>query len=235
MSAFPPLSMIPKRPTAETVLADLRAQKGGLALALGREAPAEPIRATPDTGGDALDALVFFGAVVELSALPGAGAHTLAFMILREAQRRATQTGRPAWLGAIDPSRTLSAPAVAALGVDLERLVVLQPPRERLLRTAARAQRSGVLCATVIDATGESDLGALDGGLRRLARAAEQGGGAVVLLTSSRARRGLPIPAAARALVDRAPGHELHVRFLRHRHGELPRMVLPAPAAVGGV
>ncbi|MBI1944086.1 MAG: hypothetical protein HYS27_00235 [Deltaproteobacteria bacterium] len=224
MSAFPPLSLLPERPTAATVLADLRAQKHGLALALGNEAPPEPI----SDRADAFDALVFFGALVELSALPGAGAHTLAFLVLREAQRRAAAAGRPAWLCAVDPSRTLSAPAVAALGVDLTRMLVLQPPRERLLRTAARAQRSGVLCATVIDATGEGDLGALDGGLRRLARAAEQGGGAVVVLTSSRARRGLPVPAAARALVERAPGDELHVRFLRHRHGALPRLVLPA-------
>ena len=222
MSAFPPLSLIPSRPTAETVLASLRAQKGNLALALGREAPAEPLYES----ATALDALHFPGAVVELSALPGAGAHTLAFLLLREAQRRAAEAGRPAWLGALDPSRTLSAPAVAALGVDLRRLLVMQPPRERLLRTAARAQQSGGLCATLGDATGEEHLGALDGGLRRLARAAEQGGGAVVLLTSSRARRGLPVPAAARALVDRGPRGELHVSFLRHRHGALPRMVL---------
>ena len=222
MSAFPPLSLVPNRLTAEAVLADLRAQKGNLALALGKEAPAQPVI----DRADALDALMCFGALVELSALPGAGAHTLAFLLLREAQRRAAAAGRPAWLGAVDPSRTLSAPAVAALGVDLTRLLVLQPPRARLLRTAARAQRSGVLCATLVDATGEDNLGALDGGLRRLSRAAEQGGGAVIVVTSNRARRGLPIPAAARALVERGPEGALHVRFLRHRHGALPRMVV---------
>lgn len=57
MSAFPPLSLVPNRLTAEAVLADLRAQKGNLALALGKEAPAQPVI----DRADALDALVFFG------------------------------------------------------------------------------------------------------------------------------------------------------------------------------
>ena len=223
MSAIPhPLPLL--RPTAATVLASLHARKTGLALALGKDAP-EPARAPSDV----FDALWIPGAVVELSALPGAGALTLALLLLADARRRALALGRPAYLCAVDPSRTLHAPAVASLlaprGVTLDKLVVLQPDSSRLLRTSVRALRSGAFAGLFVDAGGESDLSSLVTGVRRLTLAAEESQTFGVLLTSTRSRRGLPLPVAARALVESVDG-DIHVTFLRHRFGNLPKLIL---------
>ncbi len=211
-------------PTAATVLASLRAHrlqsgKGSLALDLAHDAGVR------EEGG--LSSLLLPGAVVELEALPGAGALTLAFLLLAEMRKRARAEGRPAWLCAVDPSRTLHAPAVASLLArhgqgGLAQLVVLQPPAHRLLRTAVRAQRSGAFAAIVVDASGESDLSHFGTGVRRLALAAQETGALGVLVTQHRARRGLPLPVAARALVESVPSDaSLHVRFLKHRQGRL--------------
>lgn len=210
--------------SAAGVLESLRARraeagKGSLALDLGL--PAE--RDVAKEGG--LGSLLLPGAVIELEALPGAGALTLAFQLLAEMRTRALAQGRPAWLCAIDPSRTLHAPAVAALlsrhgEGGLAHLVVLQPPSARLLRTAVRAQRCGAFTAILVDASGESDLSHLVTGVRRLTLATEETGALGVIVTSSRARRGLPLPVAARALVE-SVHEDLHVRFLKHRQGRV--------------
>jgi hypothetical protein len=249
MSAFPIAldAFLPggiQRPTASTVLASLRARRqeagkgGNLALRLGEE---EPVRAGEEQGQGGLSALHLPGAVTELSALPGAGALTLALRLLDIAGKEAHAASRPAWLCVVDPTRTLHAPAVAALGVALEKLVVLQPPSDRLLRTAVRAGRSGAFAGILVDGSALGDVSGLVTGVRRLTLAAEEHHIACVLLTSSRARRGLPLPVAARALVESVPTpvpspaptpmwgarrEELHVRFLRHRHGPMPRLVL---------
>lgn len=248
MSAFPLAleRLALTRPTASTVLESLRARrqesgKGNLALRLAGEEAKEA--GAQGESRDELSPLLLPGAVVELSALPGAGALTLALRLLAEARQRAAAEGRPAWLCAVDPTRTLHAPAVAALGVDLGRLVVMQPPAERILRTAVRATRSGAFAGLLVDASGLADVSDLVTGVRRLTLAAEESQAVGVIVTSSRARRGLPLPVAARALVESAPpppgsgraGDDLHVRFLRHRHGPMPRLVLPRvqPCAAG--
>lgn len=213
--------------TAATVLESLRARrlesgKGALALDLGRPDIAPP------AAESSLESLLLPGAVVELESLPGAGALTLAFLLLAEMRKRALAEGKPAWLCAVDPSRTLHAPAVASLlsrhgEGGLAHLVVLQPPRERLLRTAVRAQRCGAFAAILVDASGESDVSHLVTGVRRLTLAAEETRALGVLVTSSRARRGLPLPVAARVIVESVHSAEasLHVRFLKHRQGHL--------------
>ena len=53
------------------------------------------------------------GGVVELSALPGAGAWTVAFVLAAAARRQAIARNGPRWLGALDPWGTLSAAALA--------------------------------------------------------------------------------------------------------------------------
>lgn len=224
------------RPNAHMVLESLQARrqesgKSNLALRLG----GEPAERTQEEG---LASLLLPGAVVELSALPGAGALTLGLRLLVEARRLALVEGRPAWLCVADPTRTLHAPAVASLGVPLDALVVMQPPDARLLRTAVRAGRSGAFAGILVDASALDDVSGLVVGVRRLTLAAEEHGLACVLVTSSRARRGLPLPVAARALVESAPGHgddDLHVRFVRHRHGPTPRLVIPRRASGGSL
>lgn len=219
MSAVPsPAIRSLTRPTAATVLESLRAQRDGpIALATGAESASTRAPALQDDNG--LAPLLLRGAVVELEALPGAGALTLGFRLLAEVRRRALLEGRPAWLAAVDPSRTLHAPAVAAiLGRDLAQLVVMQPPIDRLLRTAVRAQRCGAFAGILIDASSESDVSGLVNGVRRLTFAVEETQALAVLVTSSRARRGLALPVAARALVE-SVGGEVHARFLKHRLG----------------
>jgi hypothetical protein len=239
MSAFP-LTLEPGlfKPSASLVLESLRARrqesgKGNLALALGSEAEVKP-----EHSPEGLEALFMPGAVVELSALPGAGALTLGLRLLAEARRKAVHEGRPSWLCVVDPTRTLHAPAVAALGLELDKLVVLQPDADRTLRTAVRAARSGAFCGLLVDGSARGDVSDLVTPVRRLTLAAEESGATGVLVTSSRARRGLPLPVAARALVENVPsperGDELHVRFLRHRHGQVPRVVVPRAASAGG-
>ena len=218
---------------AATVLASLQAQKQGLALALGHDVP-EFSGGHPRTLGlpgrerapaTVLEALCMPGTVVELSALPGAGALTLALLLLAEAGRSGAR-----FLCAVDPTRTLHAPAVGALlagrGVALDRLLVLQPDVDRLLRTAVRALRSGAFAGLVVDAGTLDSVGhaGFVTGVRRLALAAEESRALAVLLTSTRAARGLPLPTAARALVEND-----EVRFLRHRQGALPRMAVARP------
>ncbi len=164
----------------------------------------------------------------------GQGRSTLGLLLLAEARRRALAAARPGFLCAVDPSRTLHAPAVATLlephGVGLDKLLVLQPDADRLLRTSVRAFRSGAFAGVLVDAGGQGDLSTVVTGVRRLALAAEESRGLAVLLTSSRARRGLPLPVAARALVETVDG-ELHVRFLRHRHGPRPPLRLRVDGA----
>lgn len=214
MSAVPsPVLRSLTRPTAATVLESLRAQRDGIALSTGSE--------QASASGSALEALLMPGTVVELEALPGAGALTLGFRLLGEMRQRALVDGRPAWLAAVDPSRTLHAPAVAAiLGHALGHLVVMQPPKDRLMRTAVRAQRCGAFAGILVDASGESDLSGASvvNGVRRLTFAVEETQALAVLVTSSRARRGLTLPVAARALVE-SVGGEVQARFLKHRFG----------------
>jgi hypothetical protein len=215
MSAVPvataPLS---RRAIARALVDALRAQKPGLPLALSEEHAPAPVSART-----LADALALPGAVVELSALPGAGALTCGLLLLRAAQAHAIGRGHSRHLCIVDPTRTLCAPAVAALGVPLKDLIVLQPDAERLLRIAVRAQRSGVFSAMMIDASGLLDLSRLDVPVRRLALACEDSGGLCVLVTSSRARRAVPLPTAARALVEALSPQELSVRFVKHKHG----------------
>ncbi len=228
---------------------------GRLPIALGRT------RADVDDDGDLLSAWWLVpGAVVELQALPGAGALSVAFAIALRARTRAIAAGRSGWLCALDPAGTLSAPALLHLGVPLPELVVVRPPRDRLWACATRACRGGV-AAVVVDAAYIDDLSRLSVPLRRLTLAAEERGTAVLLVTSSRARRDGPLPCAARALVDTAPpgtllahgsaasppdvpfrptfttstwttGPSFVLRPVRHRHGLPPRVTCTPSSSV---
>ena len=177
------------------------------------------------------------GGVVELSALPGAGAWSVAFVLAAVARRQAVAVNGPRWLGALDPWGTLSAAALAHLlrpaagdpaddDVLAETLVVRPKDEDALLRTATRMARSRACAAVVVDAAGFDDLSGLVLGLRRLTLAAEESGTAILLVTSARARRQQTLPVAARALVD-VDREGTVLRGVRHRHGMPPRIVVP--------
>ena len=198
------------------------------------------------------------GGVVELSTLPGAMALSVAFALATAARDQALAAGRPRWIGAVDAGATLCAPALAHVlrptaaaaaaaahgPAALAETLVVRPgsSADAIMGCAQRLVRSGACCAVVIDAAGLMDLSALVLPVRRLVLAAEATGCAVLLLTSSRARRSLPLPVAARALIeggtisdaDQRPvaersvaEHRVVVRPLRHRHGLPPLLHLP--------
>ena len=94
------------------------------------------------------------GCLAELSAAGPAPALTLAFGLVREAQRR----GEPAaWIGRA--GSTFFPPDAAAGGVDLAALpVILLDDARRRLRAADRLARSGAFGLLVVDLGGRLDL-----------------------------------------------------------------------------
>lgn len=214
----------------ESLLQALQAQSlqrdRRLPITLGRQA-----RNDDDDNDDALaHHWLVPGGVVELSALPGAGAWTVAFILAAAARRRAMAVNGPRWLGALDPWGTLSAVALAHVLRDddamAETLVVRPRDEDSLMRTAARMTRSRACAAIVVDAAGFDDVSGLVLGMRRLTLAAEESGSAVLLVTSAKAVRRQPLPVAARALIDAAPDGTV-LRGIRHRHGMPPRLLVP--------
>ncbi len=197
------------------------------------------------------------GGVVELSALPGAMALSAAFSLAKGARARAMALGKPRWIGAVDASATLCAPALAHVlstrssdGDDahaacpaLHETLVVRPGHHvgDVLACALRLVQSQACCAVVVDLQGAHDLGDAVIPMRRLSLAAEGGDCAVVVVTSARARRSLPLTVAARALVDVAVDADdgdtgdtgdtatgdVVIRAVRHRHGLPPRLRLP--------
>ncbi len=215
-----------KHPDPASVLATLLQSKGSsLALALGRapaEVSSEAVDHDASPGRRSLppalrESLVVAGGVVELVGQPGLGALSLALSCASVvlAQRRSTSTAA-AWLCVIDPGRSLFAPAVAGLGIPLERLLVVTPPLKSLARTSVRVLKTGVFCAVVVDATALHDLDGLP--VRRFTLAAEASASTVFLLTHEDARRRQPLPTAVRArLHPAAAGVDVDIE--RHRHG----------------
>jgi hypothetical protein len=180
-------------------------------------APVRSLHAQRDVTDGVPDVLLVPGATVEIVAEPGVGALSLALTLLAVALRRALDlSSSRAWLCAVDPGSALCAPAVWALGVPLERLVVVRPPAAALLSVAVRVLRSGAFCGLVVDATGLSSLDSLPLATRRLTLAAEEFASTALVLTSPHARRRQPIPAAVRARLF-ADDDIVAVHIERHR------------------
>lgn len=208
------------------LLALLTPQLGGLPLALaeaqrGSRAPGE-LEGGP--WGALQRTLLVRGGTVELASLPGAGALSLALRLM--ARAALVEPGR--WLCVAMPSASLCASAVAARGVPLHRFLVVHPPASDLMRFSVRVVKSGVFSSVLVDATHLDDLGSLPVATRRLSLGAEEAGTTVFLLTSARAARPQPLPVAVKALVE--PSHEGGglARVLRHRHGHLGTLEIPA-------
>lgn len=183
------------------------------------------------------------GAVVEIASPYGlARASSIALAACASAQAEATQRGGKesagAWCAWIDPSGTLFAPAVARAGVDLERLLVVQPDGEDLARIANRVAASGAFAVVVVDLTGVPGKRAaqrLDrwvNPVRRLCLAVEGGETTIILLTDAHAPRSMPLPVALRIEVDRAVEDVLMVRIAKDRRGRVaPAVAVSLPGA----
>jgi hypothetical protein len=190
------------------------------------------------------------GGVVELCALPGAGALTAALRLALQARARARAHGRPRHLAVVDATATLCAPALAHVlhtdhggddggGDDSDddafaETLVVRPgaTSDAVFSCAQRIVESGAVAAVVVDAAHLRDLSAAVVPARRLLLAAEAAGVVAVLVTSPLARRPLPLPVAARADVDVDPQGRPRLQARRHRHGLPPVVVVERPPSV---
>lgn len=165
------------------------------------------------TGFAQLDALLPGGwprgALTELlSGHRGIGALGLLLPALR---RLSTEGG---WLAWVAPPHLPYAPALAAAGIELARVLVVEEPREHQgLWALEQTLRSG-RCAAVLGWAGRLEPRAL----RRLQLAAATGG-ALGLLFRPRQHAGEASPAALRLALSPAPAGRLVVDVLKRRGG----------------
>jgi recombination protein RecA len=149
-----------------------------------------------------------------------------------------------AWCAWITPTSvpSLHAPAVAAAGVDLDRLLVVRPDPAALARTVVKVAASGAFDLVVVDALSGLD-GRLPAGwtsdepseasgrarrwkaktdgsviIRKLALFAEERGTTSIVLTNLYTPRPLPWPVALRLEVERRPD-AIAVRITKDRRG----------------
>jgi cell division inhibitor SulA len=139
-----------------------------------------------------------------LTARPGLGELQLWLPVLAAL----TAAREPRWSSFVSPPFQLFAPAFAAAGVALERLLVLHPPEP--LWSVEQSLRSGA-CDLVLAWVAQAP--ATD--LRRLVLASEQGRAACVLFRPARAAAESS-PAMLRLQVEPLPGG-LSLRFLKRR------------------
>jgi hypothetical protein len=193
----------------------LAALPAGIIAGEAASAPPEP--GLP-TGFSALDASLPgggwpLGALTEvLPAAPGVGEIGL----LLPALSRLSREGR--WLAWIDPPHIPYAPALAAAGVDLSRLVTVRPEcPEDALWAAEQALGSGAPGAVLM--WPPAAPGAMsDKALRRLQLAAERGRAWGILFRPPRAEA-VPSPAALRLAVLPAAETGIEVRVFKCRRG----------------
>lgn len=119
------------------------------------------------------------------------------------------------WVMLIAPPHVPYAPAFAAHGFDVSRLLVVRTRRQMdVLWAMEQALRSGT-CAAVVAWSASSDERAL----RRLQLAAEEGGSLAVVFRPPGSRE-CASPAALRMRLSGShQGHGLRVQILRQRHG----------------
>ncbi|ABF92318.1 putative recA protein [Myxococcus xanthus DK 1622] len=194
------------------------------------------------TGLSAVDALLPtgglpLGQVVELCGEAASGRTSLALHAVAAAHQEARLC---AW---VDGPRELYSPSAAALGVDLERLLIVRPQAsEQRIWAAVQLARSGAFACVVLDLT----RGMNPGGracrvalaeARKLADAAARGGGLLLLLTSPES----PADGVVRLRTEARDGDGWSVEVVRSRQGgtgaraELPWSALyPALGLEGG-
>ena len=192
-------------------------------------------------GIQALDAVLpdqglLRGGVVELSVTgESALATSIALAACRAAQLEAQERGGSMpWCAFVDPSATLYGPGVVAAGVELERLLVVRPPREALSRVAIKLTESQAFALIIVDLAGAPGqplsvgLGSWPRVIRRLSLAVDGTAASVLLITNSAEQRPLPLPVAQRIELQRPSQEKLVVRIAKDRRG---RISPPRPIA----
>jgi recombination protein RecA len=180
-------------------------------------------RALPDGG-------IVRGGVVELSVSGDSSLSTsLSLSLIRSFQKegRASAAARTPWCAFVDPSMSLYAPGVAALGIELERLLVVRPSSEAVGRVAIKLAESSVFSLVVVDTVGALgarvalSLKCFVRVIRRLSMAVDGTKHSVLLLTSSSEPRSLPLPVAQRLELFRPQRDRLLVRVAKDRRGRV--------------
>jgi recombination protein RecA len=166
------------------------------------------------TGLAAFDALMPSGGLplghaVELCGEPASGRTSLALRILAAATRERRLAAY------VDAPAELYPPAAAALGVSLERLLIVRPKTAPdAVWSALQLARSGAFAAVVLDLTHTGLRLALPQS-KKLADAAVHGGALLTLLTPPQA----PADGMTRFFVQAEDGQTVRVETLRSRHG----------------
>ena len=167
------------------------------------------------TGVDALDEIApgkgfVCGAVHELLSAGEASSFLFAVLLARSAAKNG-------WIVWCDREHQFYPPAAAALGLPLDRLLLLQATNEKEdLWGAIESLRCKGVAACVASPARLSPLQA-----RRFQLAAERGGGCGILLRPAKAKV-LPYAAATRWLISPEPGEKMTQRIgiqLVHGHG----------------
>jgi recombination protein RecA len=164
-------------------------------------------------------------AVVELTSPHALGSTSIAIAAVKAAQAKDAR----AWCAWIDPDATLYAPGLAAAGIDLERLLVVRPPRAELARFALKVAQARAFDVVVVDMdplpgfafTPKKKAWPPEVLVRKLALASEQSGAAVLLLTDSRLPRAAQWPVALRLEVARTRPTELALAVAKDRRGRV--------------
>ncbi len=200
----------------------------------GQLAPAESPEIGLPSGLAELDAVLpdgglLRGGVVELCVSgAAAGATRIALAACRAAQSEGRERGGDTpWCAFVDPSSSLFGPGVAQAGVQLDRLLVVQPSLEALGRVSLRVAESRAFAVVVVDTVGvpgslvDVSLGTWPRIVRRLSLAVEGSAACVLLVTQSAVSRPLPLPVAQRIELSRPSEHELTVRVAKDKHGRI--------------
>jgi hypothetical protein len=195
-----------------------------------KDASAAPARPVWSTGKSSLDARLPGGGWPTASLIEvllddtGLGEVQLFLPALVECQRRTSQGGadEAPWIVWIAPPHEPYAPALAQQGIELERLLVVQPASAtEALWAAEQALSSGVCAAVLLWLKGTDDRW-----LRRLKLAAEAGGALGVLFRPER-HRFESSPATLRLALTSGE-HELRLDLLKVQGGR------PGPVDLGG-
>lgn len=222
------------------IAADLSPRAKPLPLGLGREKSAlgagevlplpEAVSALLPEGG------LLRGGVVEIASARGLGkATSLAIAACASAQAEARLRGggvatQGAWCAWVDPTGSLPAPFALAGGVDLSRLLIVEPPPEKLAKVAVRMAESRAFSVLVIDTIGAigdpnrtraDEIGRWSTTVRRLSLAIENSDRAILLLTDLWARRPAVLPVAMRIEIERPSVDRLFVRVGKDRYGRV--------------
>ena len=213
-------------------------------LSLGQGRSAVTVQGAPGTSvslPEAVSALLpegglLRGGVVEIAAARGLAKSTsLALAACASAQAEARLRGgavstQGAWCGWVDATGSLHAPFAASAGVDLNRLLVVSPPTNKLAKVAVRMAESRAFSVLVVDTTGAlgdhdrvrpDEVGRWSTTVRRLSLAIENSDRTILLLTDLGARRPMVLPVAMRIELERPAADRLLVRVGKDRFGRV--------------